>query len=467
MKTVSTLVSAAVLSLMINPLFSQSLDGGWRHALFICADSTVMSVGGNDYGQLGNGTTAPSEQHPAQIPGLTGITDVSAAERHSLFLKGDGTVWACGYNLFGSLGDGTITQRTSPVQVLGLTNIIAISAGGRHSLFLKRDGTVGACGGNYYGQLGDGTTNESYTAFQIPSISGIIAIQAGLSHSVFLKNDSTVWTCGTNFYGELGLGTSTGTGIPTPTMIPSFTGIKAISAGYDHSLALKGNGTVWAWGNNIAALGDGTTMFKLSPVQTDNVTNIIAIAAGANHSSFLKNDGTVWACGFNGAGEVGDGTTVSRNSPVAVGSLTGVAEIAAADVVSFFKKTNGTTWACGAGGYSQLGDGGFTSYSTPILSDEVCGFNAGFENEVLINVSIYPNPNNGVLNLNIGLQSNIKLQIGIYNLTGQLVKSITSTEFNEGINVKNVDASELSNGTYFVKFYNEDVNKTLKFIINK
>src|SRR6185436_7579276 len=101
-----------------------------------------------------NGTLINSST-PVQVTGLTGVTAIASGAYHSLALKSDGTVWAWGYNYYGTLGDGTTTTRSTPVQVSGLTGVIAVSAGTLHSLALKSDGTVWAWGYNGFGELGD------------------------------------------------------------------------------------------------------------------------------------------------------------------------------------------------------------------------------------------------------------------------------------------------------------------------
>jgi alpha-tubulin suppressor-like RCC1 family protein len=116
-----------------------------------------------------------------QVTSLTGIIAVSAGAAHSLFLKNDGTVWACGYNLYGQLGDGTTTDRWTPVQVSSVTGIVTIVGGYYHSLFLKNDGTARACGHNGYGQLGDGTTTDRWIPVQV---TGLCPLAAGLEEEV-------------------------------------------------------------------------------------------------------------------------------------------------------------------------------------------------------------------------------------------------------------------------------------------
>lgn len=133
------------------------IASGESHSLFLKSNGTVWACGNNSYGQLGDGTT-DNQLTPVQVSGLTDIIAVSAAYSHSLFLKDDGTVYACGLNNYGQLGNNlqTSTGANPPSQVSNLTGVIAIAAGASQSLFLKGDGTVWACGSNSNGQLGDG-----------------------------------------------------------------------------------------------------------------------------------------------------------------------------------------------------------------------------------------------------------------------------------------------------------------------
>jgi alpha-tubulin suppressor-like RCC1 family protein len=136
-----------------------------------------------------------------------------------------------------------------------------------------------------------------------------------------LKNDSTVFGWGSNNYGQLGDGTS-GSDRLIPVQVTGLTGVTAIAAGISHSVALKNDGTVWAWGGNFEGeLGDNTNTARLTPVQTIGLTNVTAIAANNGSSLALKSDGTIWAWGWNVEGQLGDNSTTNHLTPVQASPL--------------------------------------------------------------------------------------------------------------------------------------------------
>ena len=163
---------------------------------------------------------------------LTGITAIACGALHTIALKGDGTVWTWGNNGVGQLGDGTETDRLTPLQVLGtggvgfLTGITAIAGGVFYTIAIKEDGTVWTWGDNSFGQLGNGTDIEGRTPLQVLGLggvgflTGIVAIAAGGSHTVALKGDRTVWAWGNNGNGQLGDGTTTGRLTPVRVLLP-------------------------------------------------------------------------------------------------------------------------------------------------------------------------------------------------------------------------------------------------------
>jgi len=229
-----------------------------------------------------------------------------------------------------------------------------ISAGGFHSVALKIGKTVWTWGNNTYGQLGNGTNNDSNTPVQVSDISDVVAIAGGYWHTIALKSDGTVWTWGNNTYGQLGNGTNNDSN--TPVQVSDISDVAAIAGGYWHTIALKSDGTVWAWGNNTyGQLGDGTNTDRNTPVQVDelsdinvNVDTVIPIAGGRWHTVALKLDGTVWAWGNNFYGQLGDGSNLDSNTPVQVKlSPPTVTTGTATNVTSTSATLNGTVNANG------------------------------------------------------------------------------------------------------------------------
>ncbi len=191
------------------------------------------------------------------------------------------------------------------------------------------------------------------------------AIAAGAYHTVALKNDGTVWAWGWNDCGQLGDGTTTNRTIPV--QVKGISDVVAIAAGMYHTVALKNDGTVWAWGvNEYGKLGDGTTNNSFTPVQVNGISNVKAIAAGAYHTVALKNDGTVWTWGYNHYGELGNGTTVDSSTPVQVKGISDVKAIAAGACHTVALKNDGTVWAWGCNYDGELGNGTAVDSSTPV-----------------------------------------------------------------------------------------------------
>jgi alpha-tubulin suppressor-like RCC1 family protein len=321
--------------------------------LVIKPDGTVWSWGSNSYGQLGNGTTTASNVQ-VQVSGLTDIVSVAAGTYHSMALKSDGTVWAWGYNNKSQLGDGATANRTVPAQVSGLSGVASIGAGEANSYAVKSDGTVWAWGNNAKSQLGDGTVVTKKTPVQVPGLTNIVKASAGDTHALFLRSDGAVFAVGENAYGQLGIGSTSSKTLVV--QIASFTAQDiAVNAVGQHGLALKADGTVWAWGYNTKSqLGDGTAANKTSPVQVSGLSGVTSIAAGENSGCALKSDGTVWAWGYNLRGQLGDGTTTTRTIPVQAADLSGVTSIATGTSHVLAFKNDGSVWGWGLNSAYQL-----------------------------------------------------------------------------------------------------------------
>ena len=352
-------------SVVASPDPDPAIAAGGYHSLALRSDGTLWAWGRNTCGQLGLGDTI-DRTSPTQVGTSTNWTTIAAGYDHSLGLRTDGTLWAWGGNLNGKLGLGDNITRTSPTQVGTSTNWTTIAAGTQHSLALRSDGTLWAWGGNMYGELGlgdKGSKTNRTSPTRVGTSTNWTTIAGGCSHSLALRSDGTLWAWGWNMYGELGLGdTVDRTG---PTQVGTSTNWTTIDA-WACSLGIKSDGTLWAWGqNSFGQLGLGDKTNRTSPTQVGTSTNWTTIAAGGGHSLALRSDGTLWASGYNYYGELGLGDNTTRTSPTQVGTSTNWTTIAAGDEFSLALRSDGTFWAWGRNYESQLGLGDKTNRTSP------------------------------------------------------------------------------------------------------
>ena len=299
------------------------------------------------------------------------VPQVVAGTDHSAMLSPDGVVFGVGYNSNGQLGNGSAFSSPTLRATSGLSDVTAIASGGNHMLALRQDRTVVAWGYNGSGQLGNNTTGNSQPVFVPVAVApNIVAISAGEFHSLALADNGEVWAWGLSSDGQAGTGSATTPRYLVPQKVSGITSAIAIAAGGKHNLALLANGSVVAWGANASGqLGNGGTASAATPVNVTGLgSGVSAIAAGGAHSLAIKADGTLVAWGDNAFGQLGDGTLSNRNTPVAVTVLGNrIARIAAGANHSLALKSGGALYTWGANANSQLGDGTTTNRSTPFL----------------------------------------------------------------------------------------------------
>ena len=290
---------------------------GDNHALVLKTDGTLWAFGRNSYGQLGDGTEN-WQKTPVKI--MDNVVQISAQDNKSMALKADGTLWTWGENDYGSLGDGTRDEHSTPKKIMD--NVMSACVGDQQSFAVDRDGWLWAWGNNSHGQLGDGTTTDHYTPVRIMSGAKDVTGGAGTAFVVCqdgslyqlspglksprkimegvvkascygpymaLRRDGTLWTWGYNGSGELGDGTTESRYDPSDAY-KIMSGVTDFSSGYRHAMAVRKDGTLWAWGwNNYGQLGNGTTTGTLRPIQIDD--NVSSVSCGYAISAWITRDG--------------------------------------------------------------------------------------------------------------------------------------------------------------------------------
>jgi alpha-tubulin suppressor-like RCC1 family protein len=296
------------------------------------------------------------------------VPQIATSDSHTLALKVDGSLWAWGLNEVGMLGDGTTIDRISPVQIG--TGYSKISAGRFASFAIKSDGTLWAWGhnsegsvSNFSGMLGDGTTTDRLTPVQIGS--DFAEVVASWYGGAAIKRDGTLWTWGqSGVSGMLGDGDLTPHTALTPRQIGS--GFVQVASSQAHFLALKADGSLWAWGlNDSGQLGDGTYENRATPTYIDS--GFVTVTVGEYFSLGIKTDGSLWAWGWNAYGQLGLGfagtakdpdttfETMTYSRPTRVGE-----DFVAVTTGSYHThaiKRDGSLWGWGMAAYGSVGDG--------------------------------------------------------------------------------------------------------------
>jgi alpha-tubulin suppressor-like RCC1 family protein len=288
--------------------------------------------------------------------------NIEAGYNAAFAVQPDGKTWGWGSNNYLQLANGNSQGTPNLVEFEDIKSTLSIQSGHYHSLALANDGTVWGWGTNAYGQLGDGTTTTRTIPVQVSGLTDVKQIALGDQYfSMALKNDGTVWAWGYNASSQLGDGTAT-TRL-TPIQITGLTGIKEITAGNNSAYALKNDGTLYAWGlNNNYQLGNGTTTSRTVPGLVA-ITNVTKIDAHKDAIVVIKNDGTIWGWGYNTQGMLSYDNytrtpvqfgTLSSGTPT-VPVITNAIDVAIGGGNTYVLRADGTVWAAGGNGYGQLG----------------------------------------------------------------------------------------------------------------
>ncbi|HVQ17819.1 MAG TPA: hypothetical protein VMT27_02135 [Actinomycetes bacterium] len=322
----------------------------------------------------------------APVPARAWVTEQTTMQTSG------GTALTFGANARGQLGDGSsaTTVRATPATVTGLDDIVDLSGGREHAIALRSDGTVVTWGSDEFGQLGNGDADNAdhFEPIDVPGLSGIVDVDDGHYHSIALKDDGTVWAWGFGSLGQLGTG-ATPTRVQSPVQFGTISSAKAVFGGRDMTLVLLDDGTVWCAGSNASGeCGPGAAEPKTpSPIQVSGLSDIVDLAGGRNHAVALKSDGTVWTWGLNDEGQLGDGTQTSHSDPRQVAGLTDVVDVGAGADHSLAVTAAGSVYAWGWGARGQLGLGDESNRLIPTQVpgiDNAASIDAGRDHSLVI-----------------------------------------------------------------------------------
>jgi alpha-tubulin suppressor-like RCC1 family protein len=413
--TAYLVAATPTLAVAVTPQIKAAGD----HAVVLKGDGTVWQWGAVAYGRknspsCSNITTVSNT--PVQVKGLGTVQAIATGGGAvNIALVSDGTVWGWGLDpkiVCGASSGADVQpylavwQIKDPLDPGGfLKNVSAIRAGSGSYFARKSDGTVWAWGNNNINKLGVNVPGKATSTKNPPADVETIAtpmkvghavsypkvIASGSSHTLVTSyNNTGIRAWGGDGYGQRGDGSYNHSDFPywnghvwydqaTSTMID---GVTDIAAGDFNSMAIKSDGTVWAWGrNNSGELGGGImpwgefTDGSNTPVQIAGISGASAIALAPNHSVVMLANGTIWALGFNGFGRlgVGDPTIGHSTTPLQVTGLTGVTAVDASGARSVALKNDGTVWEWGKCNDTPVFSPVQVNFNGPAISVATCG----------------------------------------------------------------------------------------------
>ena len=298
------------------------------------------------------------------------VVQSSGGADHGCALTSGGQVRRWGDNTWGQLGNGGSAPSLTPATLSGLSGATAISSGGYHSCALLSDGSVRCWGYNATGQLGEGAASSPRrTPVAVSGLSGAIEISAGRDHTCAVRADGTASCWGDNGLGQLGDGTTTDS--PVPVLVSGLSAATVITAGHVHSCAVLADGTARCWGRgNSGELGDGAGADSLTPVAVSGLSGVASIALGYYHSCSLQTDGSALCWGLGSLGQLGDGSSgigAMSTTPVVVSGLSGAISLVAGFDHNCALLGDGSASCWGSNFNGDLGDGGVVGIaSTPL-----------------------------------------------------------------------------------------------------
>ena len=284
-------------------------------------------------------------------------TDIKFGGAHTTAKRTDGTLWGWGAASYGNLVSNNVVEPL-PVQLGNANDWNILSNGSSNTFAIKNDGTLWGCGSNQFGSLGVNSDNISFSTFQqITTASNWVKIAPSSFFTIALKSDGTIWAWGQNDRFQLGNSPATSQQL-LPIQVGTATDWVDIATGTNRTaFALKSNGTIWGWGANTSSIiVSGSSIQSVSsPTQVGTSTSWVSMSVGSQHILAQKSDGTLWSWGGGEALGVG-------GAP----SVTNIAQQISADVWKFYSagtntsfaiKEDGTLWVWGKNTNGQLGDG--------------------------------------------------------------------------------------------------------------
>ena len=287
---------------------------------------------------------------------------------HTTAKTSDGSIWGWGFASSGQLASLNENELI-PVKLSEDRDWKIVQSGIKNTFAIKENGTLWACGSNEYGSLGIDSKEESINYFhQVGKASNWIKVAPSYLFTVALKSNGTIWAWGQNDSNQLG-NKSKNTEELSPIQIGDASNwIDIATTTNKTAFAIKEDGTIWAWGLNDSNLivSDSRISNTYLPTQVNNDKDWVRIEAGKNHILAQKKDGTLWSWGESSMGQLGNGEFRAYTNNTQMVSTDTWLDFSAGFAVSYAIKSDGTLWAWGRNNFGQLGDGSTENRFDPV-----------------------------------------------------------------------------------------------------
>ncbi|MCL2171470.1 MAG: hypothetical protein FWB71_04895 [Defluviitaleaceae bacterium] len=330
------------------------VSAGAHHVLLVHYDGSLWAWGDYRHGRLGF-DASEYQTSPARVGDSYGWASVSAGASHSLAIKQNGSLWTWGINLSDTLAVWPPQIHYEPVRIGDSYEWASISAGSVYTLGIKTDGSLWGWGVGTHGQLGIYPPINRHPT-RIGELYNWKSISAGEQHSLAIQADGSLWAWGANTSGQLGNGTNVASFVPIHIGVGYEWKIAQAGSSFRFSVAIRADGSLWAWGQDIGAATGVIPSQSLVPVRIGDSYQWSFVSAGGTHASAIKSDGSLWAWGVNPDGRLG---AASENTlvPVRVRADYNWARVSAGFAMTMGIRTNGDLYGWGGNRRGEVGDG--------------------------------------------------------------------------------------------------------------
>lgn len=303
----------------------------------LSSNGDLYSWGGNDYGKLGNGALDYAYEPSLTLAPIkigSGFIDIGVTGYSSCAVREDGTFFHWGMT---ASKDSPSNPTPRPYSTLTWKITSIVSCGSAKAILLAQDGSLLSI--SIDGKGGNQV---------LPTVmgTGFTAASQGKNHLLAIKSDGSLWAWGWNGRGQIGDGSTTDR--PEPVLVAH--DVAAVAAGGNHSLCIKSDGSLFAWGDNsVGQLGNGSYRDSLVPEKVGD--EFVSVEAGPFSSSAVKKDGSLWVWGWIDAnlGETG-APPASSSWPRKIGENYRLLRSSAYHTLALKADGNLWSWGYNAGG---------------------------------------------------------------------------------------------------------------------